>query len=149
MMLSRHLKTGENRNIKTANSSFEIVDKFKYLGTIVTNRNLFQEEIKRRLNSGNACYDSFQKLLPSRLLCKNVENRVHKTIILPLVLYVCETWSLILREEHRLRVWRIFVILYCSILLHFSLAAIIHRLTWNTTFHKTYHLYKFKRFLSF
>jgi hypothetical protein len=38
------------------------------------------------------------------LLCKNMKIRICKTIILPVVLYGCETWSLKLREEHRLRV---------------------------------------------
>jgi hypothetical protein len=42
---------------------------------------------------------------PSRLLSKNLKIRLYKTIILPVVLYGCETWSLTLREEHRLRVF--------------------------------------------
>jgi hypothetical protein len=42
--------------------------------------------------------------LSSRLLCANVEIITFRTIILPVVLYGCETWSLTLREEHRLRV---------------------------------------------
>jgi hypothetical protein len=66
---------------------------------------LIQEEIKRRLNSGNACYHSVQTLLSSRLLSKNLKIRIYKKIILPVVLYGCETWSLILMEEHRLRVF--------------------------------------------
>jgi hypothetical protein len=59
-------------------------------GTTVTNQNLIQEEIKRRLNSGNACYHSVQNLLSSCLLLKNLKIRIHKTIILPVVLYGCE-----------------------------------------------------------
>jgi hypothetical protein len=78
----------------------------RYLGTTITNRNLIQEEIKRRLNSGNACYHSVQNLLYFRFLSKNIKIRIYKTIILPVVLYACETWSLTLREEHRLRVTR-------------------------------------------
>jgi hypothetical protein len=70
----------------------------------VTNQNLIQEEIKRRLNSGNACYHSVQKLLFSHLLSKKVKVRIYKTI-LPVVLYGCETWSLTVREEHK---WRVF-----------------------------------------
>jgi hypothetical protein len=66
-------------------------------------QNLIQEEIKRRLNSVNACYHSVQTLLSSRLLAKNLKIRIYKIIILPVVLYGCETWSLTLREEHRLR----------------------------------------------
>jgi hypothetical protein len=81
------------------------VAKFKYLATTVANQNLIQEDIKKRLNSGNACYYSVQNLLSSRLLSENVKIRIYKTIILPVVLYGCETWSLTLREEHRLRVF--------------------------------------------
>jgi hypothetical protein len=72
---------------------------------MVTNQNLIQEEIKRILNSDNACYHAVQNLLSSRLLSKHLKIRIYKTIILPVVLYGCETWSLTLREEHRLRVF--------------------------------------------
>jgi hypothetical protein len=75
------------------------------LGTTVTNQNFIQEEIKRRLNSGNACYHSVQSLLSSRLLSNKLKIRIYKTIILPVVLYGCKTWSLTLIEEHRLRVF--------------------------------------------
>jgi hypothetical protein len=43
--------------------------------------------------------------LSSRLLSRNVKVKIYKTIIIPVVLYGCETWSLTLREEHRLRVF--------------------------------------------
>jgi hypothetical protein len=66
---------------------------------------LIPEEIKRGLNSGNACYHSVQNLLSSRLPSTNLKIKIYKTIILPLVLYGCETWSLTIREEHRLRVF--------------------------------------------
>jgi hypothetical protein len=81
------------------------VAQFKYLGTIVTNPKLIQEEIKGRLNWGNASYNSVQKLLSTRLVSENVKIRICKTIILCVVLYGFETWSLTLREEHRLRVF--------------------------------------------
>jgi hypothetical protein len=71
MLLSRHQNVGQNRDIKIANRSFENVSQFIYFATTVTNQNLIQEEIKRILNSGNACYHSVQKLLSSRLLSKN------------------------------------------------------------------------------
>ena len=60
---------------------------------------------KRRLKSGNACYHSVQNLLSSILLSKNLKIKIYRTIILPVVLYGCETLSLTLREEHRLRVF--------------------------------------------
>ncbi|KAJ4447285.1 hypothetical protein ANN_09289, partial [Periplaneta americana] len=81
------------------------VEKFKYLGATVTNINDTREEIKRRINMGNACYYSVEKLLSSSLLSKNLKVRIYKTVILPVLLYGCETWTLTLREEHRLRVF--------------------------------------------
>jgi hypothetical protein len=74
MLLSCHQNVGQNRDIKIANISFENVSQFKYLETTVTNQNLIQEEIKRRLNSGNAYYHSAQNLLSSLLLSKKLEN---------------------------------------------------------------------------
>ena len=54
---------------------------------------------------GNACYYSVQNLLSSSLLSKKLKIKIYRTIILPVVLYRCENWSLILREERRLRVF--------------------------------------------
>ena len=68
-----------------------------------TNENSIQEEIKSRLKRGNACYYSVQNLLYSSLLSKKLKIKIYRTIILPVVLYGCETWSLTLREERRLR----------------------------------------------
>jgi len=51
-----------------------------------------------RLRSGSACYHSVQNLLSSRLLSKNLKIKIYRTIILPAVLYGCETWPLTLRE---------------------------------------------------
>jgi ribosomal protein S2 len=73
MLLSHRQNAGQNHNMKTANRFFESVAQFRYLGTTITNQNLIQEEIKRRLNSGNASYHSVQNLLSSRLLSKNIK----------------------------------------------------------------------------
>jgi hypothetical protein len=99
MFLSRHQNAGQNHDIKIANRCFENVVQFKYMGTTVTSQFLIQEEIKRRLNSGNACYQVQNLFLSSHLLSKNIKIGIYKTIILPVVLYGCETWSLILRED--------------------------------------------------
>jgi hypothetical protein len=58
MIMFRYLNSGQNQNIRIANESFEKVEKFKYLGTTLTNQNDIHDEIKSRLNSGNACYYS-------------------------------------------------------------------------------------------
>jgi hypothetical protein len=65
MNMSCHPNSGQNQNIRTANESFENVAKFKYLGMTLTNQNNIHDEIKSRLNSGNAYYNSVQNLLSS------------------------------------------------------------------------------------
>jgi hypothetical protein len=101
MLLSRHQNARQNQNIKIGDRSFENLAQFKYLGTTVTNQNLIKQKIERRMNSGNACYHSVQNFFSSRLLSRKVKIRIYKTIILLVVLYGCETWSLTLGEEHR------------------------------------------------
>jgi hypothetical protein len=105
MIMSHHLNSGQNQNIRTANESFEKVTKFKYLGMTLTNQNDIHDEIKSRLNMGNAYYYSVQNLLSSCLISKNIKIKIYKTVILPVVLYGCETWSLTLGEKHSLRVF--------------------------------------------
>jgi hypothetical protein len=74
------------------------------LGVEIFTLNDIHDEIKSRLNSGEACSHSVQNLLSSRLISKNLKIKIYKTVILPVMPYGCETWSLFLREEHRLRV---------------------------------------------
>ncbi|KAJ4431914.1 hypothetical protein ANN_20520 [Periplaneta americana] len=105
MIMSRDQNIVRNGNIKIGDLSFEEMEKFKYLGATVTNINDTREEIKRRINMGNVCYYSVEKLLSSSLLSKNLKVRIYKTVILPVVLYDSETWTLTLREEQRLRVF--------------------------------------------
>jgi hypothetical protein len=76
----------------------------KYLGTTLTKQKDIHDEIKIRLNSGNSYYYSVQNPLSSRLISKNLKIKIYKTVILPVVLYGCETWFLTLREEQRPRV---------------------------------------------
>jgi hypothetical protein len=75
-VLSRHQNGGQNHNLPIANKSL---------------KNVVAIEIKSRLNLGNACYCSLQTLLLSRLLSKNIQIKIYKTIIIPVVLYGCET----------------------------------------------------------
>jgi hypothetical protein len=105
MIMSRSQKIGQKHGIKIANKSFEDVAKFKYLRKTLTDQNYMHEDIKSRLNSGNVRYHLVQSLVSSRLLSRNVKVKIYKTIILPVNLYGCETWSLTLREEHTLRVF--------------------------------------------
>jgi hypothetical protein len=91
MVMSRDQNEGQSGNIQTGNKSFETVEQFTYLGTTLTNQNSIHEEIKSRLKSGNAYH--------------SVQIKIYRTIILPVILYGCESWSLILREECWLRLF--------------------------------------------
>src|SRR5215469_380014 len=105
MTVSRDRNAGRIHIMKIDNSSIEGVEEFKYLGTTLTNQNSIQEEIKSRLKLGNACYYSVQNLLSYSLLSKKLKIKIYRTIILPVVLYGCETRSLTMREERKLRVF--------------------------------------------
>jgi hypothetical protein len=105
MLMSHSQKAGQKQSVKIVNRSFEEVAKSKYLGTTLIDQNCMHEEIQSKLNSGNACYHLVQSLLSSCLLSRNFKVKIYKTIILPVVLYGCETWSLILKEEHILGVF--------------------------------------------
>jgi hypothetical protein len=107
MVVSHHRNVGQSHCLLNANKSVENVAKFKYLGITITNQNCIHKQIWRSLNMGNACYHSVQSLLSSYLLSKNIKIKilVYRTIILPVVLYGCETWCLTLREEHSLRLF--------------------------------------------
>jgi hypothetical protein len=105
MIMSRHQNSGQHKNIRIANELFENVAKFKFLETTLTNQNDIHDEIKSRLNSGNACYYSVQNLSSSHLISKNLKIKIYITVILSVVLYGYKTWSLTLGEEHRPRVF--------------------------------------------
>jgi hypothetical protein len=77
MLMSRSQKIGQKHSIKIAKRSFEDVAKFRHLGTTLTDQNCMHEEIKSRLNSGDACYHSVQSLLSSRLLSRNVKVKIY------------------------------------------------------------------------
>ena len=87
MFMSRDQNAGRIHSVRIDNITFERVEDFKYLGTTLTNQNSMAEEIKSRLNSGNACYHSVQNLLSFRLLSKNLKIKICRIVISPVVLY--------------------------------------------------------------
>jgi hypothetical protein len=76
MIMSRYPNLEQNQNIRMANDLFENVAELKYLGTTLTNQNDIHDEIKSRLNSGNACYYSVQNILSSHFISKNLKIKI-------------------------------------------------------------------------
>jgi hypothetical protein len=85
-------------------SSFERVELFKYLGTALIYQNSIQEDI-RQIEVMECLLSCGAESFVCSLLSKNIKSKIYRTIILPVVLYGYETWSLTLREELRLRVF--------------------------------------------
>jgi hypothetical protein len=85
MVMSRDQHAGRSQSIKTDDSSLKRVEEFKYSGRNITNKNYIHEEIKSRLKTGNACYNSLQNLLSSGMLSKNLKIKINRTVILPMV----------------------------------------------------------------
>jgi hypothetical protein len=88
--------SGYNYNTKVDNigKSFKNMSELRQLRMTVRYEKCIQDEIKRILNSGNACYLSVNNLLSFHLLSKNIKIKIYKIIILLVVLYGCKTWFL-------------------------------------------------------
>jgi len=76
MVMVRDQNAGRNQSVRIDKSTFWKVAGFKYLGTTLTIRDSNVAEIRSRLRSGNACYQSVQNLLSSRLLIKNLKIKI-------------------------------------------------------------------------
>jgi len=99
------IKQDKNHNIKLGKYSFEKVEQFEYLRTTPKILNSIHEEIIGSLKSGYACYHSVQNLLSCSLLPNNAKIRIYRNVILLVVYYGCENWSLTLREKRRLKLF--------------------------------------------
>jgi len=76
MIMSRDQNAGQNHSVSIDNSTFERVDDFKYLGTTLTIQNSIREEIKCRLISGNASFNSVQNFFSSMLLSRKLKIKI-------------------------------------------------------------------------
>ncbi|XP_013173707.1 PREDICTED: uncharacterized protein LOC106122315 [Papilio xuthus] len=77
---------------------------FKYLGCTITDTNTREEEINIRIHNALRCSAALHQVLVSKLLSRRTKIRIYKTVIRPILLYGCETWTLTLKEEEKLLV---------------------------------------------
>lgn len=99
LSLDRRHGSRIGQNITIDEYNFEVVQSFKYLGSTVNIENDIEEEIKTRTMQGNRCFYALKHLFRSTILSRNTKLRLYKTLIRPIVMYACETWSLTLRQE--------------------------------------------------
>ena len=107
MYLSRNVRNrdriGQNFSIEDYN--FERARQFKYLGTNISENNEITEEINNRIQAGNRCLFALQGLMKSRELSRKTKIHIYNTIIKPIVIYGCETWTLTAANEERLKIF--------------------------------------------
>jgi hypothetical protein len=96
-------KTGSRnkRPLQINNYSFEKVNNFIYLGSMLNENNQMQFEIAERIRKGNGAYYANAKLLKSKLLKRSTKMRIYVTLITPVVTYeyTSETWTLTEKDE--------------------------------------------------
>lgn len=99
MTLDRKNGSRVGQNITMDNYNFEVVQSFKYLGSILNVTNDIEEEIKMRITQGNRCFFALKHLFRSSLVSRATKLRLYKTIIRPIVMYGSETWPLATKHE--------------------------------------------------
>ena len=106
MVMFRNQNAGRSHSIKMYNAYFERMEDFKFLGTTSTNQHFIQEVNHCTLQSGNVCCHSVKNQLSSSVLTKTIKIEIIRALILSVVLYGYENWSLTLKEEHMLSVFQ-------------------------------------------
>ncbi|CAG9829236.1 unnamed protein product [Diabrotica balteata] len=87
------------------NSTFKVVDKFTYLGSLIIKENVMTEEIKQRIILANKCYFGLSRHMRSRNLSQKTKITIYKTLIQPVLIYGSETWTISKADENLLLIF--------------------------------------------
>ncbi|PSN38156.1 hypothetical protein C0J52_25847 [Blattella germanica] len=99
-------KKENNTNfIKINDYTFDQVQEFTYLGSKLNSENNVGREIKQRITNGNITYYMYSKLMKSKILNRELKLKMYKTLIRPVVVYGCESWTLNSNDKHLLRIF--------------------------------------------
>ena len=98
-------------NITIGGQIVEQVDKFQYLGSMITEDGRSTTDVKAKIRMAKGAFRKREELLTRKTLCHGVKKKIVKTIIWPIALYGCETWTLKKEEIDRLNalemwIWR-------------------------------------------
>lgn len=92
-------------NIAIGTDEFEVVSEFTYLGSSVNSQNNITEEIKRRILLANRTLFGLSRVLRSRFIRRGTKMNIYKTLILPVLMYGCEAWTLSEADQQLLMVF--------------------------------------------
>jgi hypothetical protein len=92
----------DTTHLKIDNFTFENVENFNYLGSILNADNKMNTEIAEKIAKGNKAYYANSKLIKSKLLKRNTKMKIHKTMIRPVVTYSSKTWTSTAKDENNL-----------------------------------------------
>lgn len=99
------IRTEENKMVSIGSEQFKECNEFKYLGSVVTWDNDCSKDIKARISAGNRCYYALGKVMRTRYISKQTKLLIYKTIIKPIVVYGCESWTMTEQQQQQLRRW--------------------------------------------
>ena len=85
--------------------TFQIVHEFKYQGTIITDENDINKEIRSRILQANRCYYALKNQFKSHILNLDVKFKIYKTILRPILIYGSECWTLSRNNGERLKIF--------------------------------------------
>lgn len=97
---SQHRRLGQNVTMDRYN--FEVVKDFVYLGSTITTQNDISAEIKRRITLANRCFFGLRRHLSNKALSQRTKETLYKTLIIPVLLYGAEAWTLSKTDENLL-----------------------------------------------
>jgi hypothetical protein len=90
---------------RSGDISYERVETFKYLGTVLNEGNDIGVEIRSRVSAGNKCYYALCSVTKSKSISRQSKLKIYRTIITPVVMYASETWVLKEKEIRMLSIW--------------------------------------------
>jgi hypothetical protein len=95
----------DTEHVQINNYTFQSVNKFKYLGVLVSENSKIKSEIKTRMTAGNRCYHAFITLSKSAVVSRKTKLIIYQTVIRPAVMYGLEVWTLSKSDENSLGIW--------------------------------------------
>jgi hypothetical protein len=93
------------KNLTTGEHNFEVVDEFKYVGTLTNIKNSVPEEIKGRTVAANRSYCGLNKIFISKHLTWRKKIRLYKTLIRPVITCGSEAWVMNKADEGAINIF--------------------------------------------